>query len=138
MKTITIFLALTFSVMFLSTSFAEERYVCDGWNTQDGSGHKTKFGLKIERDSILIIENRDHPETGAKFKLTHKFKEDPIATYTHDQFPIELITLIKNEGAKDLELHKWKINSFPESGKWTREHGVDHWSGLSYSKCWSF
>ena len=139
MKTLTILLALTFSVMFSSPSYAEEKYVCDGWIHGDGSGYKKyMFGLKIERDRILIIENRDHPERGMEWKLIHKNENYPISMYTSKRSFIEYITLIRKEETKDVELHKWNINSFSKSGKWTKEHGVDHWSGLSYSKCFSF
>jgi len=138
MKTLTILIALTFTVIFSSTSFAGEKYICEEWTHGDKSKSGGKFGLNIERERITIIKNVGKSfEQKVQYKFTKKFKYAPISLYTNER-ETRHVTLIRKEKSKNVELHAWKINAFSESGRWTKEYSVDHWSGLSYSKCYSF
>jgi len=125
--------------MFSSPSYAETKYVCNSWIHGDGSGLKNfKFGLKIERDRIVLIENLDRPEIGMEWNLIHKEERSLISMYASKKHWVEYITVIRNKDTNGVELHKWTINDFPESSSWSREYGVDHRSHLSFTKCYSF
>jgi hypothetical protein len=143
-KPLTILLALIFSVMFSSVGFAEENYLCDGWVFGDKSnynGERYKFGLKIKKDKISVIENRDHPERGMEWNLIHKVENKRISMYvSKGDLKVEYITLIRKKGTKDIELHKWWINEYPESktSYVRKDYDVEHWSGLSFTQCYSF
>ena len=71
MKTLTILLALTFSVMFSSTSFAADRYVCQV-ETKRSCNEKGCKDIKILGDDYRIIDKRSRTYTIGK-----------------DQFPLE-------------------------------------------------
>ena len=138
MKSLTLILALTLSVMFSSPSFAGGKYICEEWTHGDNSKSGGKFGLNVESDRITIIKNVGKSfEQRIEYNFTQKFKYVPISLYTNDR-ETRHVTLIRKEKSKNVELHAWKINSFTESGRWTKKFNVDHWSGLSYSKCYSF
>ena len=130
--------------MFSSTSFAEEKFVCNGWIYGDKSGDPSyKFNLKTGRDWIEVIKDRDRPESGMKWKLIHTDEDKRISmytSYTSTGIHIEYISLIRKKGTKDLELHKWNINSLPtiETSYVRKDFGVEHESGLRFTQCYSF
>ena len=142
MKKLTLIFALLVStLMFSSPSYAEKKYVCDGWILGDKSGSKEyKFGLKIERDRNLLIENLKRPEISMEWNLIHKEERSLISMYASKKRWVEYITVIRNKDTNSVELHKWNINSHPssETSDVRKNFGVNHRSHLSFTKCYSF
>ena len=75
-----------------------------------------------------------------EWKLIHTDENNPISMYTSKRGFVEYITLIRKEDTKDVELHKWNINSFPDSktSYVRKDYDVEHWSGLRFTQCYSF
>jgi hypothetical protein len=153
MKTLTtllapILLALTFSVMFSTPSFAAQKYFCDNGKFGDGSEDTRNFGIIIEPDRLFLVKDLGKSyENKVEWKFLERTTISPMSQNSSETVMTlysstqewRHMMIIKKKKTKSLELHKWTIGRDPDvTGNAQKDYSVDYYSYLFFAKCVSF
>ena len=136
-----ILIALTFSVMFFSTSFAGIKYVCDIGQFGDGSPGISQFGLDIQSNTLFRIKDvgKSYAKSVRWKKLEQSEKFGATQTLYSDTKEWRHMMVIQTKEKPSVEVHTWEIRFDVDSiGQAQEKYGIEHYPMFHFTKCVGF